>query len=531
MARVWTKIDDVIDNYATGDTLRLAVDGTTVFTNSDVYSVLSNLYDTFAFRHRDTVQATDAFIQQYNTYRNDVGNNYFRMYDALNRKYNPISNYDMTETSADGRKISTHTTSTDNSFYEGNEQGGVSNVKDPYSKTTESTKSGIVKTTDGGTDTTTQNPYETTTVKQNEGKTQTITSGTDNTIETPVSKSTKKETTGQTQTITSGTDNTTETPVSKTTKKETTGQTSVAKTGSETSTENGNETDDRYVNAFDSGISDTGTHSEKNVKQFDNRTNTTTYTDRKDTTVYGADGKPLTETTTETYTGNSETNSTNNSTVTVEYGADGKPLSETTTETYTGNSETNTTNNSTVTVEYGADGTNLTETTTASFDSIVTLNQKDTSQTVEYGANASPLTETVVESISNAISERTEYSTLQGKTVGIKDMETGQKTSVSANDYHTAKEGENNGKTEEKWGNDVSISYKSANEDGTFSDNTFGSDFSDGTMHVLTRSGNIGVTTNAQMIQGEIEMRRINLLHEYVQGFITLYCSFVGVDE
>ena len=471
MSKVWTKIDDVIDNFAIGDTLRLAVDGTTVFTNSDVYSVLSNLYDTFAFRHRDTVQATDAFIQQYNTYRNDVGNNYFRMYDALNRKYNPISNYDMTETSADGRKISTHTTSTDNSFYEGNEQGGVSNVKDPYSKTTESKKSGIVKTTDGGTDTTTQNPYETTTVKLNEGKTQTVTAGTDNTIETPVSKTTRKETTGQT---------------------------SVAKTGSETSTENGNETDDRYVNAFDSGISDTGTHSEKNVKQFDNRTNTTSYTDRKDTTVYGADGKPLTETTS---------------------------------ETYTGNAETNTTNNSTVTVEYGADGTNLTETTTASFDSIVTLNQKDTSQTVEYGANASPLTETVVESISNAISERTEYSTLQGKTVGIKDMETGLKTSVSANDYHTAKEGENNGKTEEKWGNDVSISYKSANEDGTFSDNTFGSDFSDGTMHVLTRTGNIGVTTNAQMIQGEIEMRRINLLHEYVQGFITLYCSFVGVDE
>lgn len=471
MSKVWTKIDDVIDNYATGDTLRLAVDGTTVFTNSDVYSVLSNLYDTFAFRHRDTVQATDAFIQQYNTYRNEVGNNYFRMYDALNRKYNPISNYDMTETSADGRKISTHTTSTDNSFYEGNEQGSVSNVKDPYSKTTESKKTGVVTTTDGGTDTTTQNPYETTTVKQNEGKT---------------------------QTITSGTDNTTETPVSKTTKKETTGQTSVAKTGSETSTENGNETDDRYVNAFDSGISDTGTHSEKNVKQFDNRTNTTTYTDRKDTTVYGADGKPLTETTTETYTGNSETNSTNNSTVTV---------------------------------EYGADGANLTETTTATFDSIVTLNEKDSSQTVVYGAGGSPLTETVVESVSNAISERTEYSTLQGKTVGIKDMETGQKTSVSANDYHTAKEGENNGKTEEKWGNDVSISYKTANEDGTFSDNTFGSDFSDGTMHVLTRTGNIGVTTNAQMIQGEIEMRRINLLHEYVQGFITLYCSFVGVDE
>lgn len=471
MSKVWTKIDDVIDNYATGDTLRLAVDGTTVFTNSDVYSVLSNLYDTFAFRHRDTVQATDAFIQQYNTYRNEVGNNYFRMYDALNRKYNPISNYDMTETSADGRKISTHTTSTDNSFYEGNEQGGVSSIKDPYSKTTESKKTGVVTTTDGGTDTTTQNPYETTTVKQNEGKTQTITSGTDNTIETPVSKTTKKETTGQT---------------------------SVAKTGSETSTENGNETDDRYVNAFDSGISDTGTHSEKNVKQFDNRTNTTSYTDRKDTTVYGADGKPLTENTTETYTGNAETNSTNNSTVTV---------------------------------EYGADGANLTETTTATFDSIVTLNEKDSSQTVVYGAGGSPLTETVVESVSNAISERTEYSTLQGKTVGIKDMETGQKTSVSANDYHTAKEGENNGKTEEKWGNDVSISYKSANEDGTFSDNTFGSDFSDGTMHVLTRSGNIGVTTNAQMIQGEIEMRRINLLHEYVQGFITLYCSFVGVDE
>lgn len=471
MARIWTRIDDVIDDYSAGTSLQLDVEGTTVFSNSDVYSVLSNLYDTFAFRHRDTANPTDAFIQQYTTYRNDVGNNYFRMYDALNRKYNPISNYEMIETSADGRKISAHTTSTDNSYYEGNEQGNVTNVKDPYSKTTENSRTGIVKTTDGGTDTTTQNPYETTTVKQNEGKT---------------------------QTVTEGADNSTETPVNKTTKKETTGQTSVTKAGSETTTDSGNETDDRYVNAFDTGISDEGTHSEKNVKQFDNRTKTTAYTDRTDTTVYGAGGNPLTETTTETYTGSTTTNATNNSTVTV---------------------------------EYGAEGSNLTETTTASYDSIVTLNQKDTSRTVEFGANNSPLTETTVESISSEINEHTEYGTLDDKTVGLKDMETGEKTAISAKDYHTAKEGENNGKSVEKWDNDVSISYKTPNADGSLSDNNFGEDFSDGTMHVLSRSGNIGVTTNAQMIQGEIEMRRISLLHEYVRGFITLYCSFIGIDE
>lgn len=46
--------------------------------------------------------------------------------------------------------------------------------------------------------------------------------------------------------------------------------------------------------------------------------------------------------------------------------------------------------------------------------------------------------------------------------------------------------------------------------------------------HILTRSGNIGVTTSAQMITQEITLRRVNLMKDYVREFVNQYCYSVG---
>lgn len=46
--------------------------------------------------------------------------------------------------------------------------------------------------------------------------------------------------------------------------------------------------------------------------------------------------------------------------------------------------------------------------------------------------------------------------------------------------------------------------------------------------HYLKRSGNIGVTTNAQMVTGEIELRKMSILRMYVKEFIDRYCYTIG---
>lgn len=46
--------------------------------------------------------------------------------------------------------------------------------------------------------------------------------------------------------------------------------------------------------------------------------------------------------------------------------------------------------------------------------------------------------------------------------------------------------------------------------------------------HILTRSGNIGVTTSAQMITQEIALRKNNLMRDYVREFVNRYCYSVG---
>lgn len=45
--------------------------------------------------------------------------------------------------------------------------------------------------------------------------------------------------------------------------------------------------------------------------------------------------------------------------------------------------------------------------------------------------------------------------------------------------------------------------------------------------HTLKRSGNIGVTTTAQMITQELELRLFNLFNRIVNGFVNTYCFYL----
>lgn len=77
-------------------------------------------------------------------------------------------------------------------------------------------------------------------------------------------------------------------------------------------------------------------------------------------------------------------------------------------------------------------------------------------------------------------------------------------------------------KTETSYGNTKSIEFDGGTKTG----------YHEGTEHFLKRSGNIGVTTSAQMIAGELEIRKRDLLREWIKEFIDRYCYVVGgVDE
>lgn len=55
--------------------------------------------------------------------------------------------------------------------------------------------------------------------------------------------------------------------------------------------------------------------------------------------------------------------------------------------------------------------------------------------------------------------------------------------------------------------------------------------YHDAAEHYLKRSGNIGVTTSAQMIQGEVELRKTDLLRDYIREFFRRYAYFVGGED
>lgn len=52
-----------------------------------------------------------------------------------------------------------------------------------------------------------------------------------------------------------------------------------------------------------------------------------------------------------------------------------------------------------------------------------------------------------------------------------------------------------------------------------------------GREHVLSRKGNIGVTTSQQMISSELELRKQDFILQYIRRFIGYHCSYIGEAE
>lgn len=52
--------------------------------------------------------------------------------------------------------------------------------------------------------------------------------------------------------------------------------------------------------------------------------------------------------------------------------------------------------------------------------------------------------------------------------------------------------------------------------------------YHEATDHYLRRYGNVGVTTSAQMISGELSLRTVDLISDFVHRFFDAYCYYVG---
>jgi len=82
----------------------------------------------------------------------------------------------------------------------------------------------------------------------------------------------------------------------------------------------------------------------------------------------------------------------------------------------------------------------------------------------------------------------------------------------------------------------TTTSYDDADSETTY-DNTMSikdnddiaeSGYHKGEQHYLKRSGNIGVTTSAQMIEQELKLRIVDLIADFVKRFFDSYCYYVG---
>lgn len=87
----------------------IAVDGETLYTAPDVYAELCR-YATFTYISTDAT--VTGFSARWAAWIRQQGGDLKRAYDALNAQYNPIENYGMTETQADGVKRDADTDTT-----------------------------------------------------------------------------------------------------------------------------------------------------------------------------------------------------------------------------------------------------------------------------------------------------------------------------------------------------------------------------------------------------------------------------------
>lgn len=92
--------------------VKVTVDGqqVTIFTSDQVFYEFAENYDTYTVCISEIfAPTTAAFINLYNDYRENTKMQLYRAWKAVQAEYDPISNYDMMEQGADGRKLDTDT--------------------------------------------------------------------------------------------------------------------------------------------------------------------------------------------------------------------------------------------------------------------------------------------------------------------------------------------------------------------------------------------------------------------------------------
>ena len=124
----------------------------------------------------------------------------------------------------------------------------------------------------------------------------------------------------------------------------------------------------------------------------------------------------------------------------------------------------------------------------------------------------------------------------QSRNKKVEELENNQTQSVThGNEHlsatgHVATMGQSRNKKVEEIDHDKTINTQLISPTGERTDITM-QNMADGSQHIFSRFGNIGVATAADMLMKEFELRKINLLKDFVHGFILEYCTYVGCDE
>lgn len=92
----------------------ISIDGEDLYTSAEVLIMMINRYSDYIYSVSDIFasSAGNHFVNEWKLYVSRMGENLLRAYQALYAEYDPISNYDMTEQGADGKKIDKTTVET-----------------------------------------------------------------------------------------------------------------------------------------------------------------------------------------------------------------------------------------------------------------------------------------------------------------------------------------------------------------------------------------------------------------------------------
>ena len=109
---VYSILKTYYDNESTD--FAISVDGTALYTSAEVLLLMIDRYSDYIYSVSDIFASTAGsyLSDQWKKYVSRMGSNLLRAYLALYSDYNPISNYDMTEQGADGKKIDSTTVET-----------------------------------------------------------------------------------------------------------------------------------------------------------------------------------------------------------------------------------------------------------------------------------------------------------------------------------------------------------------------------------------------------------------------------------